>query len=617
VSGRIDDALLNEIRDRSNVVQIVGDYVTLRKAGNHYKGLCPFHNEKSPSFTVHEDRQFFYCFGCQTGGDVISFLRQLNGYSFYEALTYLADRAGIQLPAPEPRYSGTSQTQDTVRVSSSEKGACYATGKAAQDFYRDAYGALEGTRVRGYLEQRGITEEAALRYGLGFAPARWDGLLQALQHARQDIAVAQTLGLLQTRKDGSGHYDRFRDRLMCPIRNVAGEVIAFSGRDLSGEDDAAKYMNSPENPVFTKGRVLYGLFEARKALRQAGQAIFVEGNLDVVRLAQEGLEEVVAPLGTALTPAQCLLIKRFVSKVVLVFDGDKAGRAATDKGAATALISGLQVSIVLLPDGDDPDSFVSREGPEALRFLIEHALPGWDHLVDQAIKEEDAFLDPSGPIRVVDRLAPVLLDIGDRRVRLLFQQSLAKTLDLEIGTLSNFLRDAKTKTSRRPSEEIKQEVSTVSTASAPIVPRELNLLALMLTAPDSCGLYTAHDVGELITHPALRRIADALAKRWEAEQSTEAAGLIQEIDDAHLRSKLFSALSTAPEIDNWTIPFEQLELGLKVDVLSRDMKRLKRQLDDAAKRGDEQEIDRLGMRAIELDREIELLRSNRGLRWQN
>ena len=330
MSGPFDDTLLREVRERTSIVSVIGDYVSLKKAGNSHKGLCPFHNERTPSFTVHEDRQFFYCFGCQTGGDAIRFLQELNGYSFVEAVKSLADRAGIAIPEPKPRGGGYQRPNPNQRkVSRSEKDACYAMGKVAQRFFADALQSTEGFRAAEYLRGRGINSESITRFGLGFAPDRWDAIETFFKNQNENLELGEKLGLLARRKSGQGHYDKFRNRVMFPIRSVSGEVIAFSGRDLSGEAESAKYINSPETPVYTKGDNLFGLHEARQAMRQAGRAILVEGNLDMVRLSQEGLQETVAPLGTALTETQGRLLKRFVGLAILLYDGDKAGRAAT------------------------------------------------------------------------------------------------------------------------------------------------------------------------------------------------------------------------------------------------------------------------------------------------
>ncbi len=621
MSGPFDDTLLREIRERTSIVSVIGDYVSLKKAGNSHKGLCPFHNERTPSFTVHEDRQFFYCFGCQTGGDAIRFLQELNGYSFMEAVKSLADRAGIAIPEPKPRGAGYQRPNSNQRkVSRSEKDACYAMGKAAQRFFGDALQSTEGFRAAEYLRGRGINSESISRFGLGFAPDRWDALETFFKNQNENLELSEKLGLLARRKSGKGHYDKFRNRVMFPIRSVSGEVIAFSGRDLSDEAETAKYINSPETPVYTKGDNLFGLYEARKAMRQAGRAILVEGNLDLVRLSQEGLPETVAPLGTALTETQGRLLKRFVNLAILLYDGDKAGRAATLKAIDVCLRIGLQARVVALPDKDDPDTFVGREGIAPLKQLVEDAVPAWTYLMDRVIEETDARRDPSGPIRAIDKLAPVLQGIEDRRERLLYERHIAEALDLDVQTVQSFLRQTQRKQFRQASPAPSPHVNPrpeQARRHGPIPARELQLLVLMLTFPETCALYGAHDVGDMLQDSGLRKVSDTLVRQWENEEEIDAASFISDLEDPELRHALFASLSDRPGSDNWKNAFEQLELGLKLDALSREVRELKRQLRAAAQRGDESEVNRLGTEAVAIDREIEHLRTTRGIRWQN
>jgi len=617
VSGMIDDALLREIRERTNIVTIIGDYVSLRKAGRSYKGLCPFHNERTPSFTVHEDRQFFYCFGCQTGGDAIRFLQELNGYSFFESVKALADRAGIDIPEPPPRGSGDRPSFNKPRVSRSEKDACYAMGQAAQRFFADSLRSTEGFAAAEYLRGRGINSESVTRFGLGFAPDRWDGLESFFKNLDENLELAQRLGLLAPRKSGEGTYDRFRNRVMFPIRSVAGDVIAFSGRDLSGDKETAKYINSPETPVYVKGDQLFGLHEARQAMRQSGRAVLVEGNVDLVRLSQEGLEETVAPLGTALTETQGRLLKRFVGLAILCYDGDKAGRAATLKAIEVCLHIGLQARVVALPDGDDPDTFVGREGIEALRRLVDEATPAWTYLVDAIIAETDALRDPGGPIRAIDSIAPILSGISDRRERVLYERSLADQLGLDAPTLQSFLRQTQRKIFQPKGQEAAAVAQVAPRRHGAIPIRELNLLVLLLACPESCALFSAHDVGSNLSDAEVGRVAERWVRAFEDEDGIDVASFVSTVDDPHLRHALFSQLSERPEVKEWKAAFEQLELGLKLDALSREVKDLKRQLKAAAQRGDEEAVDRLGTRAITIDKEIEHLRAARGIRWQN
>jgi DNA primase len=607
----IDEALIQEVRDRNDIVAVVGDYVTLRKAGTHYKGLCPFHSEKTPSFTVQQGRQFYYCFGCQSGGDVISFVREINGYSFMETIKVLAERAGIDLPEPErergPGLSGGSRGKPGGAPSKRAlKDACYALGREAQAFYVDALGAMEGQACREYLRARGLERAAVQHFGLGFAPDRWEALAEHLRAEGHDLRLAERLGLVGQRKSGRGYYDKFRNRLMFPIRSLAGEVIAFSGRDLSGADDAPKYVNSPETPVYTKGDTLFGLHEARKALRTQGEAVLVEGNVDLVRLAMAGLEHVVAPLGTALTEAQCRLLRRFVPRMVLLYDGDRAGREAGLKAIPTALAESLQVRVALLPPGEDPDSLVGREGIEAITALVASARDGWAHLVETTIDETEAFADPAGPVRAIDKLAPTLQALEDARVREQYEQSLADVLRMPVSQVQGYLRRSKTRRKPEPRGPV-AEAARPAPPTRPPPSRELSLLQVMLAAPEACALYAAHDVGDLLTHAAVRRAADALAQSWEQEEKVNATSFIDGLDDAGLRVHLFESLAAAPDVAEWKTAFEQLEKMLRRDALKRRGETLNRELHLALMRGDEAETERINLLKNDVLRQMEHL----------
>ena len=626
----IDDALVREIRDRNNIVSVIGDYVTLRKAGTTYKGLCPFHNEKTPSFTCSEERQFYYCFGCQAGGDVIAFVREMGGYSFTEAVRHLADRVGIVVPEAPRRARGSNDAPGPDRTATQRpaskrafRDACYHIGRLAQAFYRDRLLSMEGQSAMSYVRSRGLGQPAVERFGLGFAPDRWDGLVDHLREAGADLRVAEQLGLIGQRKKSSGYYDRFRNRLMFPVRNIAGEVLAFSGRDLSDDKEAAKYYNSPENPIYRKGDTLFGLHEARKAMRNASVAVVVEGNVDLVRLSVSGVEHVVAPLGTALTEAQCRLLRRFVPRVVLLYDGDRAGRAATLKAVPTCLAAGLSVQVAELPDGEDPDTYIGDGDIEPLRNLLAAASPGWEHLVDATVREQDAYADPGGPVRVIDALADTLLSIEDPRTRTLYLRNLAGALQLDEHTADRFLRQARRGRRRRVAQHRMDEASrsAPSPQTRPSIPppiRELELLSLMLTSPECSALYAAHDVGTLLRHGGVKAAAEAWSQRWERGESQNQVEFIQGLDDRGVRDHLFKVMASAPASDdensgeNWSRPFEQLERGLRIARLERDLQQINRDLQQALRRADEEQSVALQLAKIELNKKLEHLRGARG-----
>ena len=586
MARRIDEALMREIRERNNIVQVVGDYVSLRKAGNSYKGLCPFHSERSPSFTVNEKRGFFYCFGCQTGGDVISFVRELHGYGFMEAVRHLADRVGIALPESSPRRGPQEsnpaerqrQAAEKRQAKRRDRDAFFRVGRAALRYYVDTLQSLEGKLCRTYLRERGLEREAIERFALGFAPDRWDGLASEMQRQQQNMELSENVGLVGRRRDGSGFYDKFRGRLMFPIRNLAGEVIAFGGRILPGTEAAkpredgtkvGKYINSPDSPVYNKGNTLFGLYEARKSLRKEGLALVVEGNIDVVALSQAGFEHVVAPMGTALTPEQCQLLRRFVSRVVFLYDGDGAGQAAAAKATPLALNEGLQVGVVTLEPGDDPDTLVQRDGAEALQAAIDSARSGWAFLVDNAVESCHVRQDRMAGIpRAIDQLAPTLLSLRDRREKTLYSKHLAEALGLDIGTLNDFLRDSKGSSPLQGrARESAETPGPVQTPPSPPPPdAELRLLVVALLQPQTRPLYRARDAGRLLQSSTVRAALDHLTEGSETSDPIEFASAVS---DPTLRTLLFRQLADGKTEANDPDEFEVLLKRLKAMDLRR------------------------------------------------
>ena len=366
MSGRAGEEVRERVRDATDIVQLIGEHVTLRRAGRSFKGLCPFHAEKTPSFTVTPDRQMWHCFGCSKGGDVFAFVMEREKVTFPEALRALADRAGIELP----RTEGSERSDAFDKV--------YQANALARDFYRASLASEAAAKARAYIASRGFEEPWLERFEVGWAPEGWDGLSRALAKLLP-AAVLEQAGLTVRRGDGSGHYDRFRNRVLFPVATGSGKIAGFGGRAIA-EGDEPKYLNSPETPVFRKGRLLYGLVQARTGIRERGEAIVCEGNLDVIRLHACGFGNAVATCGTALTPDQARLLARLRVKVLLLYDGDDAGVRAADRGLDPLLEAGVETRVLLLPRGEDPDSFLRKEGTGALTERIDSAaldVPGF------------------------------------------------------------------------------------------------------------------------------------------------------------------------------------------------------------------------------------------------
>jgi DNA primase len=407
----IGQETIDRIRHETKIVELVGETVRLQRRGRSFTGLCPFHKEKTPSFHVNPERGFYHCFGCHASGDAIKFVQETQGLDFVEAVRALCERVGIDIVENESDAERKQQAEARRRQQE-----LYDIGdRAAEYFERMLREHPLGDHARAELARRGLTPstptdtiaDALQAFRIGYAPYGWDGLVRFLKESGLSARAAETVGLLAPRKTGSGHYDRFRHRLMFTVIDVQGRVVAFSGRALneptadelrqkgidpmgtSGSGEApAKYFNSPESPVYRKREAVFGLYQSRQALRGGEPCLIVEGNFDVVSLHARGLKNAVAPLGTAFTVEQARQVRRFTSDVVLMFDGDSAGKRATNASREPCQAAELTAKVVTLPAGKDPDDFVRERGAPAVQQLLKHSKGILEYLIDQALSEE-------------------------------------------------------------------------------------------------------------------------------------------------------------------------------------------------------------------------------------
>ena len=394
--SRIPEETIQAIRDRVDVVDLIGRYVTLKKAGRSFKGLCPFHQEKTASFTVNPERGIFHCFGCGESGNAIAFLMRHENLTFPEAARVLAAECGIEIP-----QIGGGEPGVVERI-------LKATG-VAQKLYREALMASQGEPARAYLERRGLGRELAERFGIGFAPDRWDAVTKALARSRIPASMGEKAGLLKERERG-GHYDLLRGRITFPIQDVRGRVIGFGGRALSSEQEP-KYLNTLESPVFHKRETFYGFPFSLEPIRRNDRAVVVEGYFDLIALHRAGIEESVATCGTALTEGHARNLRRRTRNLVLLFDGDEAGQRAVLRALEVVLPQGLRVRAAALPAGEDPDDFLARNGPEALRDLIESAPPALELAIQRALA--GGCESPWEKADAVAAVAPLLAVLSD------------------------------------------------------------------------------------------------------------------------------------------------------------------------------------------------------------
>jgi DNA primase len=555
MAGGFAPHVLDDIRARIDVVELVGQWVTLKRAGVNWKGLCPFHAEKTPSFTVHPKKGIFHCFGCGAGGDAFGFVMRQDRLTFPEAVRALARRAGIELPESSAPAASESKLEGLRQVMA-----------RAADFYRERLWSAGGARAQDYLAARGIDVEVARRFGLGYAPEGWDNLLAALRQQNVTDELSAQAGLIVPRQTGPGFYDRFRGRLLFPIRDPQGRVVAFGGRGLGAEEP--KYLNSPETPLYIKGQVLYGLDLAREAMRERGRAIVVEGYVDCVMAHQHGFVETVAALGTAFTPAQLALLRRYADEVVTVFDADAAGQKAAaraedlmddvgelrDLGWSVARAGGggrpayFAVKVAVLPPGHDPDSLLRADGASAFRSRLDEARGILSFVMAQALEAEDLRTE-RGRATAHARAALILSKVTDAEeaTALARQASLALGVDpTQLWIEARQLRGARARQSRFDHGGPATPSPSATGWPAPTL-AERDLVALLVHRAEArAALLPCLDDDDM-SHPGLRAIVAALreapgvepeavlaALAGEAERGLLAGLLVEEREWPHL-----------------------------------------------------------------------------------
>ena len=369
--------IIGRVRDSVDIVDLVSGYVSLKKTGKNHTGLCPFHAEKTPSFSVNPDKQIFHCFGCGAGGDVFKFIELQEGLNFPDAVRALAGRAGISLPTDSRSHGQDKKSEDERKV------LLKIIADAVEYFKKELEGPA-GSAARAYLQKRGVTDAIVQEFALGYAKPEWDGLLRHLKQKGHAFGQMEKAGLIVKRSEGEGYYDRFRGRIIFPIRDIAGKVIAFGGRVM--DDSLPKYLNSSETPLYSKSNTLYCLDMAKELGRRQGYFIIVEGYLDAIACHQYGVRNAVATLGTALTEGHLRLMRRFSDKLVLIFDPDPAGVKASLRGSDLFMTSGMKVNVVSLPDGDDPDTFLQKHGHDAFAACLRKSVKFMDFVLGQVLK---------------------------------------------------------------------------------------------------------------------------------------------------------------------------------------------------------------------------------------
>ena len=484
------------VREVADIVQVIGEHVELKRAGARYTGLCPFHAEKPPSFSVNPQGQFYHCFGCGESGDVFSFVMKYHHLEFPEALKLLARKFHVDLP--ERQLTEAEQEQLRRRQS------LYEANEAAAAVYERCLGEeRHAAPARAYLEQRGVPAAAIARYRLGYAPgpeqAGWSYLIDRLRSRGLDAETLEAAGLA-VRKERGGHYDRFRDRIMFPITDLTGRVVAFGGRLLG--DGRPKYLNSPESVIFDKSRLLFGLFPHREAIRKKRSALVVEGNFDLLLLAVHGIDNVVAPLGTALTRSHLHTLRGYADEVVLLFDADAAGLKAALRSVPFLLAEQVTGRVALLPPGHDPDSFVRAEGPAAVQALVESARPLAEFVFDALVREHGLTL--AGKSRIVSELHPLVEAAADADQRTLMIAHFSEKL----GLPPTYFQPGRS--ARRPPPPAEEPAAGPPPGLAVLPRQEKQLVDFLILYPEQLPMLQAAGLGRMTLAPAAARLVTLL-----------------------------------------------------------------------------------------------------------
>ena len=516
----IPDSVIDEVRDRTDIVEVVSQSVALKKVGNNFKGLCPFHSEKTPSFTVSPEKRIYHCFGCGAGGNVFKFAMETQSISFVDAVRQFAESAGVTIPSHDagnlndPKYK--------------EREALKKTNELAANYFHSLFNNAEaGLAARDYLKSRHFTGEVLDKYQIGWAAPTWRGLVSHFQqkgNLSRDIVLKS--GLVIEKEDGSNTYDRFRGRVIFPIKDPHGYVIGFGGRSIV-EGENPKYLNSPETPLYQKSQVLFGMDLARQAIRKQDQAILVEGYLDQMRAVQYGILNTVATCGTALTSRQAGMLRNYASSVVLVFDSDNAGRAAADKGFDVLHEKGLQVKTIFLPDEQDPDSYIQENGAEKFLEKIKTAKPYFESYIDGVVAGKNGN-SPSERVEMANQVVPMLRKVQnlvERNGLIEYFSSAAKIDD------ASFLGELKKSFSQN-----QPMVEPSETGKNSILHTEKYLVQLILSDKETAKKVLQAINPEDFSNPALRSIAITCSQT--EDEDIEIDKLIDQTEEPEIRSLL-------------------------------------------------------------------------------
>ncbi|MDB6016864.1 MAG: dnaG [Pedosphaera sp.] len=567
MAGLISPATLEQIRSASDIVDVIGSYVPLKRAGANFVALCPFHKEKSPSFNVNPQKQIFHCFGCHKGGDVFTFVKEFESIQFMDAVRRLAERAKIPLEFDnQPGQQQSRHLKDNL---------LQIHEQITQRWQNALANEAAGQPARDYLAQRGVSDEAVKLFRLGCAPEAWDDTVNWAKSKGYEMAMMEQAGLILRKEGGDHFYDRFRGRLIFPICDEQGRVIGFSGRVLAGDAKTAKYVNSPETPIFTKGKVFFGLDKSKRALLDAQSAIVCEGQLDLIACYMGGVQNIVAPQGTALTMDHARILKRYVDEVVLCFDSDNAGQNAAVRSLDSLLASGLAIRVAVVPAPHDPDSFIKEAGGPAFRELIEHAQGFFDYYLNRLCLQNDLGSD-KGRLAVLQDMAQAVHKTGNG----VLVDTYAQKTALRLGVASEAVRAEFRKASRlknagpaEPAEEIAEPTEALVRPSTP----EFWLLKVILMHEETAEWLQAHLDPNWVQHAIVRRIVSQRLATFADGSWQGVAAFLTQCEAAAMRSLITEATAEDRPIHNPTQQLNDIVLRLRNQFIDRQIAALTQQ----------------------------------------
>ena len=565
----IPDHIIDEIRDRTDIVTVISDHVVLKKVGKNFKGLCPFHSEKTPSFSVSPDKRIYHCFGCGVGGNVFKFLMEIQSISFPEVLKVLAERAGI----PLPRNSSDHSTDPGHKERESLRKLNEAATRYFQSLLKNPEGGLS---ARNYLTSRHFDAETLERYRVGWAAPTWKGLLTHVQQ-KSSVTQEQLLksGLIIKKEDSSTVYDRFRGRVIFPIKDLHSNIIGFGGRSIN-EEDQPKYLNSPETLLYQKSETLFGMDQAKQAIRKENQVILVEGYFDQMRAVQHGVEYVVATCGTALTAKQASMLRNHAETAILIFDSDSAGRSAAEKGFDILLEHGMNVKIVVLPDGQDPDSFIQEQGAESFLEKIRNAKPFMESYIDALVRESPGQT-PADKVKMANQILPLLAKIKNTVERSAWLEKFTSKTNIDDRTFLKELSKALTQNQPRMAET-KSEL-------APLLNLEKHLVHLILSDKETAQMVFLEVDPEDFSDPILKNIAQTCRQKIDNDEDLRIDQLLGQTEDPETRNVLSRLGLDSVEFESPERTMKDCIGKFKNIHLKSKIKDLKLQRLDAAKAG--------------------------------